>query len=76
MEAHVHTLNNLFAQLGLGEDEKSIQKFIASHGPLPAQLELFSAPFWSASQAKFLREQIANDADWAEVIDQLDSRLR
>ncbi|MFA4970533.1 MAG: DUF2789 family protein [Sulfuritalea sp.] len=27
------------------------------------------APFWTPSQAQFLREEIAKDGDWAELVD-------
>lgn len=31
--------------------------------------------FWSKSQARFLRDEILADADWAEVVDELNLRL-
>jgi len=34
------------------------------------------APFWSPAQARFLRESITADADWANVVDQLSVALR
>ena len=37
---------------------------------------LEDAFFWSESQAQFLRDDILDDADWAEVVDQLDVLLR
>ena len=76
MEQAHHTLADVFAQLGLAADPSSIQRFLATHGPLPASVALTEAPFWSAAQATFLREQILQDADWAELIDQLDLALR
>ena len=48
----------------------------ASTRPLAEAIELADAPFWSASQASFLREQLNKDADWAEVVDQLNLLLR
>ena len=39
-------------------------------------LALAEAPFWSASQAAFLREEIGRDAEWAEVVDRLSLALR
>jgi hypothetical protein len=36
---------------------------------------LSEAPFWTTAQASFLHEEILNDADLAEVIDQLNTRL-
>ncbi|MBX3685433.1 MAG: DUF2789 domain-containing protein [Rhodocyclaceae bacterium] len=76
METPIHTINNLFAQLGLPSDTAAIDNFIAAHAPLASDIQLADAPFWSDAQATFLREEIREDADWAEVVDQLDARLR
>jgi hypothetical protein len=76
MQAQVHTMNNLFAQLGLPADETAIESFIATHRPLENGTALYRAPFWSASQRAFLKEEIIEDADWAAVIDELNGRLR
>ncbi|MES2181187.1 MAG: DUF2789 domain-containing protein [Pseudomonadota bacterium] len=75
MEASIHTLNNLFAQLGLSSDQVAIENFIKTHSPLATNILLADAAFWTPAQASFLREEILNDADWAEVIDQLNARL-
>ena len=75
MEAPVHSMTNLFAQLGLPNDEASIARFIETHRPLPESVRLSDAPFWSASQAAFLREEIQEDADWAPIIDELNAEL-
>jgi hypothetical protein len=75
MEKPVHTLSNLFAQLGLPNDSASIGRFIESHRPLPETMRLAEAPFWTDSQASFLREEILEDADWAMVIDELNVEL-
>ena len=75
MESSLHTLNNLFAQLGLPSDDMEIDNFINTHKHLDTSLSLSEAPFWAPSQAAFLREEILKDADWAEVIDQLNARL-
>ncbi|MBW4964577.1 DUF2789 family protein, partial [Sulfitobacter sp. CW3] len=32
--------------------------------------------FWTDSQKAFLREEILDDADWAEVVDELNVLLR
>ncbi|MEZ5627834.1 DUF2789 domain-containing protein [Denitromonas sp.] len=76
METPVHPLSALFAQLGLPDDSASIDAFIARHAPLAGDVPLAAAPFWSPAQASFLREEIAEDADWAEVVDTLNARLR
>lgn len=34
------------------------------------------ASFWTQAQASFLREAIEEDADWVELVDQLDVMLR
>ncbi|HSI43994.1 MAG TPA: DUF2789 domain-containing protein [Methylotenera sp.] len=75
MESSLHTINNLFAQLGLQSDDMEIDHFINTHKHLDSSLSLSEAPFWTPSQAAFLREEILKDADWAEVIDQLNARL-
>ncbi|MCB1960801.1 MAG: DUF2789 domain-containing protein [Rhodocyclaceae bacterium] len=76
MESPVHPLSALFAQLGLPSDAASVDAFIASHAPLANDIPIAAAPFWSPAQAAFLREELAEDADWAEVIDVLSARLR
>lgn len=76
MEPTVHPLSALFAQLGLPDDPASIDAFIARHAPLAQGVALADAPFWSPAQACFLREELAEDADWAEVVDELNLRLR
>lgn len=76
MESSIHTMNNLFQQLGLPSDTASIDDFVAGHGPLAPEVELSQASFWTPAQATFLKEQIVGDADWAEVVDQLNNLLR
>jgi len=76
MELPQHDFSQLFAQLGLPDDPASIDGFIAAHAPLPGTLELADAPCWNESQAQFLRNAVDRDADWAEVVDSLDARLR
>lgn len=75
METHQHTMGNLFAQLGLPSDPAAVESFIAAHRPLEHGVALYRAPFWTASQRAFLREEIIEDADWAGVIDELNGRL-
>lgn len=75
MDQTVHPFSELFAQLGLPDDEASIRAFIASHAPLPADMRLEEAPFWSDAQARLLREERIEDADWIVVIDQLNVAL-
>ena len=76
MENPNHSLPSLFKQLGLPDDAESIDKFIATHSPLKPELHLADAFFWTPAQAAFLREKIQEDADWAEIVDQLNLLLR
>lgn len=76
MESSLHTMSNLFAQLGLPSEPAEIRAFIDRYRPLSSALRLHQAPFWTPAQAGFLREEIAEDADWAEVVDHLDRELR
>ena len=76
MESPVHSLPSLFKQLGLPDDPVSIERFIAVHSPLKPELHLPDAFFWTPGQRAFLREEILEDADWAEVVDELNLRLR
>ena len=76
MEKNFHRFAELFAQLGLPSDEAGIRQFIATHAPLPGPVLLADAPFWNDAQAHMLRETVAEDADWAAVVDQLDAALR
>ncbi|RIX43501.1 MAG: DUF2789 domain-containing protein [Rhodocyclales bacterium GT-UBC] len=75
MEKHLHSMNQLFAQLGQPNDDAAIDRFIASHRPLPESMQLHEAPFWTPAQACFLREAILQDADWSEVADELNAEL-
>lgn len=75
MEFHYHTLPNLFEQLGLPIEAHAIEHFIDVHSPLPDAMHLADAPFWNSSQAAFLREELQEDGDWAEVVDVLNARL-
>lgn len=74
MHTSQHNLPELFAQLGLPSEPAAIDQFIASH-PLADGVALYRAPFWTEAQRTFLKEEIIEDADWAAVIDELNSRL-
>ena len=76
MNAYHHRFTELFSQLGLPADAAAIEAFVTAHAPLPGDLRLEDAPFWSPSQARLLREELCVDADWSEVIDQLNLLLR
>jgi hypothetical protein len=72
VDTSVYSLSGLFAQLGLPNTQSDIEQFIKRHYPLPQAEPLANAAFWTA----FLREALADDADWAEVIDELNILLR
>lgn len=75
MNPSFHHFSELFAQLGLPSDDAGIRAFIEQHRPLPAETLLADAAFWTPSQAALLREQKQQDADWAEIVDQLNLAL-
>jgi hypothetical protein len=75
MEAHTHSMANLFAQLGLSAEPTDIDSFITSRRPLSHGITLDCAPFWTEAQKTFLKEEIIWDADWVGVVDELNSRL-
>jgi hypothetical protein len=75
MDPTFHHFSELFAQLGLPDDNASIGEFIMKHRPLGPTVMLADAPFWTTAQAQLLREQLRQDADWAEIIDQLNAAL-
>lgn len=76
MDPGTHKMRNLFEQLGLPASDAAIARFVAAHRPLADGVELADAPFWSAAQAQLLRDEIDDDADWAELVDQLSLMLR
>ncbi|MDM0047153.1 DUF2789 domain-containing protein [Variovorax dokdonensis] len=76
MDLTNHDLKDLFEQLGLPSAPGDIDAFIGKHRPLDDGVALADAPFWTEAQAQFLREEINEDADWAEMVDQLNVRLR
>lgn len=76
MQSPVHRFADLFLQLGLAHDGASIEAFLLTHAPLPDGLRLEEAPFWNPAQAALLREELRADADWAELVDQLNVALR
>lgn len=76
MDTSQHSLSTLFAQLGLSSDPASIDHFIAEHAPLDPTVNVADAKFWAPAQASFLRQQLADDADWAELVDELSLKLR
>ncbi|WP_343622845.1 DUF2789 family protein [Roseateles puraquae] len=65
MQPGHHRLQELFEQLGLPSAPEAIDAFITRHRPTSLGCALPDAPVWTPTQASFLREAIAADADWA-----------
>ena len=76
MPGQIHSMQDLFKQLGLPDSEEKIDEFIRQNSPLPRNIDLHKAPFWSASQAEFILSAKQNDADWSILVDDLDELLR
>ena len=76
MNKPIQHFHDLFAQLGLPDDDVHIRQFLAAHKPLAGDIKLADAPFWTPAQAAFLHEALQDDSDWAEVADQLNTALR
>ncbi|WP_461516446.1 DUF2789 domain-containing protein [Porticoccus sp.] len=76
MDIDIHTLSDLFDQLGLPSTHRAVEQFVATHKPLPDEMLLHEAEFWSEAQRTFLMEAIMDDSDWAEQVDQLNALLR
>ncbi|GGC69826.1 DUF2789 domain-containing protein [Marinobacter halophilus] len=76
MDTSKHSLHTLFEQLGLPSERKDIEAFIGQYSPLPSEIAIQDAPFWSESQSQFLEEGLEDDSDWAEIIDELDALIR
>lgn len=76
MDISPHNLAGLFDQLGLASDEESIRAFIEEHSPLDPELALADAAFWNPGQRAFLLETLAEDSDWTELVEHLDTFLR
>lgn len=76
MEMPTHTIVSLFNQLGLESTDEAMDAFINRNSPLPGNIMLHKADFWNTSQASCLKEMKDEDADWAEIVDQLDTMLR
>lgn len=76
MDTSTHSMNTLFAQLGLPNTDAEIDRFIANHRLFTSSVPIAEASFWTEAQASFLRESLEQDSDWSEMVDVLDSRLR
>ncbi|QYJ77830.1 DUF2789 domain-containing protein [Shewanella acanthi] len=68
-------LSHLFEQLGLDNQPQAMSTFIAGH-KLSAKTHLSDATFWNEAQRNFIIEALEADAEWTELIEQLDTQLR
>jgi hypothetical protein len=75
MQSHVHTMTDLFLQLGLPADAPAIATFIEKHAGACQTCTLPYAKIWNDSQRDFLKEAIAEDSDWAMPAERLTSLL-
>ena len=76
MNKPIHHFSELFAQLGLPNDNQSISHFLTIHASMADRERLPDAPYWTPSQAAFLRESLTHDSDWTGLVDQLSLALR
>jgi len=75
MNNSVHTMTDLFLQLGLPADGPSIAAFIEQHAGACQTCALPYATIWTDSQRAFLTEAISEDSDWAIPAEQLTGLL-
>ena len=76
MNQPIHHFSELFDQLGLPSNAHAIDQFLTIHTPLADHLRLHDALFWKPAQASFLKESLLQDADWSNLVDQLNNALR
>ena len=76
MQPPIHNLASLFKQLGLDTSNQAIEDFINRNKPLLDSVKLYKADFWNASQASIWESALHEDADWADVVDELNVLLR
>lgn len=74
MELNPHDLEHLFQQLGLPAGPAERDAFVRTHR-LAAGVRLSEAPFWTPSQAEFLKKSLADDASWSALADELAAML-
>ena len=74
MNLHQPNMTDLFKQLGLSSDELHMKRFIERH-QINSHADLLTAIFWTPDQREFLKEAIAEDSDWAEIVDEFANLL-
>ncbi|MEK6788285.1 MAG: DUF2789 domain-containing protein [Pseudomonadota bacterium] len=75
MDTSTHSLNNLFAQMGLASTDDAISAYAHQHR-LRSDVLLHRAECWTPSQAQFIRDAMREDSDWASAVDQLNALMR
>jgi hypothetical protein len=55
MDKAIHHFDDLFSQLGLPSDVDGIADFLKTHASMADGFRLPDAPYWTHSQASFLR---------------------
>ena len=76
MTPAIPNFSELFSQLGLPSETVDIVHFLTVHASMADGIRLPDAPYWTVSQATFLRESLLQDSDWSGVVDQLSKALQ
>jgi len=66
----------LYTGIDRSVTEQGIDSFIEKNSPLAGSVELHEAKFWNTCQSSFLKQVLDEDAEWVEVVNQLDVMLR
>ena len=74
MDMSANNIENLFAQLGLGNSTDAMARFAATH-TLPKEVYVNNAPYWNDGQRHFLQDALRQDSEWTEAVDQLNIML-
>ena len=67
-------LPELFAQLGMDTSDAAIERFFAEHS-LSGRTGVVEAPFLKTEQKITLLQMRLEDAEWADLVDEMDARL-
>ncbi len=76
MDTTEHTMNTLFAQLGLPDSDAEIEAFIENNRPHVGDEPIEESTIWSDNQAAFLIQALSQDSDWSPLVDELNTLLR
>lgn len=69
------TMKDLFSQLGLDSSDEGIDYFIYQNKGLPENMHIEDADIWTDAQRNFIKAELEEDAEWCELIDQLNVML-